>query len=87
MKREQLLQKKDSQVEKEQVSFQLKEDKLQLEADLLETQRKVGQSEQKLLTLKSASRLSPSEIIAESDLLEGYKAGIKALESLKKELF
>lgn len=87
MKRQERLQQSAQEKEQSQVSHQVSQDKLQAQADLLETQRMVHVKKQELDELKSAQTLSLSRIIKVQDELEGYEKGVKAIEALIKELF
>ena len=87
MKRAQLLQQDEQTKSLQELAAQLSLDKLQLEADLVETKSALSRSEQKVLRLKSADILSPTEIVNGMGEIEGFKAGLKALNDLKKELF
>lgn len=87
LKRKDYLQKDSQQLEAQQLEFQLKEDKQQLAADLLATERKLGDAERKLSELLSEDKLSPTKIIEAREEVSAYKAGVKALQDLEKELF
>ena len=87
MKRQERLQQSTQEKEQSQVSHQVAQDKLQAQADLLETQRMVSVKKQELDELKSAPTLSLSRIVQVQDELEGYEKGVKAIEALIKELF
>ena len=87
MKRLERLGQSSDEKKQAQLSHQVAQDKLQLEADLLETQRQLAIKKQELEDLKSAPVLSAADIIKCSDEIEGLKAGEKAIKELKKELF
>ena len=87
MNRQERLQQSTADKEQSQVSHQVAQDKLQAQADLLETQRRVSVKKQELEELKSAETLSLSKIIQVQDELEGYEKGVKAIETLIEELF
>lgn len=87
MKRTDRLQQSATAKEQAGVSFQVQQDKLQAQSDLLATQQKVQSKLQELDELKSAPKLSLPEIIKVQDELEGYEKGAKAIEKLIKELF
>lgn len=87
MKRLERLQQTATEKEQAQLSHQVQQDKLQAQADLLETQKQVSIYQQKLEDLKSAKQLSLSDIINTQNILDGYIAGEKAITKLIKELF
>ena len=85
MKRLELLtQEKTAQ---EAAEYQVQQDQLQLQADLLETNRQLNAAKRELVEAKSASTLSVSSIIAIQDRIAGLEAGVKAIKALEKELF
>jgi len=86
MKRVELLMNQDNN-QKETVKFQVKQDQLQLQRDLLETELALSQEEQKLKALKSAEVLSVASIITVMGNIASYKNGIEAIKELEKELF
>ena len=86
-KRLQLLQQTATEKEQQQLSFTIQQDKLQAQADLLETEKQVGLSQQKLEDLKSAPTLSLGDVIKAQQELEGYERGVVAIKALIKELF
>ena len=87
MKYLKLRQKTQDQLSKEQLDYEVEDNKLQLEADLRETQRALSLAKQNLLALKSQKMLSSVAILKEMDNIRGYEEGIKSLEELVKELF
>ena len=87
MKRLELLQQSPEKLEKDQLSHQVEIDKLQAQADLLETQRQLNICKQELTQLKSAKELSFVSIINKQNQIEGFEKGVKSIESLIKELF
>ena len=87
MNRLERLQQTTTEKEKAQLSHQVAIDKLQAQADLLETQKLVASKKQELEDLKSAPELSLSRIIEVQDELRSYQDGEKAIKELIKELF
>lgn len=88
MKRKDLLKKSTEERTKEELDYTLEKDKLQLEADLLETQRDFANAKQKLKALKSeAENFSPAKIVNAMNDVASLEAGLQALNDLKQELF
>lgn len=87
VKRKTLLTKSQEKLEKEQLDHQLAQDKLQLQADLLETQRQLGVKKQELVNAKSASVLEAGKVLSIQDEVKALEAGEQALIDLEKELF
>jgi hypothetical protein len=87
MKRAELLKQSKETLEESKVTYQVEVDKLQLQRDILETKSSVASLEAKLLQLKSAKVLSPSDIVSVANELAAYKEGMKQLVALEKELF
>ena len=87
MKRSELLNKSQEEVSAEERLDQIQRDKLQVQSDILETKSKVSSLKRKVVQLKSVAVLSPSDVIEAMTELQGFKAGLAALEALEKELF
>lgn len=82
-----LRQKSDSQLEMEQLQYDVEDNKSQLEVDLRETQRSLVAEKRKLEQLKSAKVLSSTAILNQMVLIEELEKGVKSLEALIEELF
>lgn len=87
MKRLELLQQTETQKATVELQYQLEKDRLQLEADLLETRSALELKRQELHRRKSDRELSPVKVIEVQGEIEALERGVKALEALKKELF
>ena len=77
----------DQEKAQEDVEYQVEQAKLQLDADLLATKRSLAESEKDLVTLKSTFPLNAASIVDQQGDVAELKAGLAALEALKKELF
>ena len=87
MKRIKLLSQSQENKEEAQLSYQVAQDKLQLESDILATEQAVSVAKQELLALKQAPVLSPANIITKMDEVKGLVAGLSTLKDLRAELF
>lgn len=77
----------DQEKDQMDVEYQVEQAKLQLDADLLATKRSLAESEKALVTLKSSFPLNAASIVDQQGDVAELKAGMSALEALKKELF
>ena len=71
----------------QQVKFNVRQAKLQLQADILKTEQLISDGEAKLKLAKQTYPFN-SEYIIDSQLeLEAYQEGLKRLKELETELF
>ena len=81
------LRQSDQQRADADVQFAVEEAQQKLQADKLETKKHIASLKRDINTMKNASRLDASGIIARQAELEGYEEGLRRLEALEKELF
>lgn len=87
MTRKQRLSVNQEELKTASLKYQLSQEKLQAQADLLATQQAVGQARAKLEDLKSAQTLSLVDIVNAEVELESLIDGEKRLVRLIKELY
>jgi hypothetical protein len=85
--REQRLNQSQAQLEEQVLGYQLSQEELQAQADLLATKQAVSASKAKLESLKSSQTLSLVDIVSAENEVEALTKGQKRLEALIKELF
>ena len=81
------LNQSQDQMDSAKQSHQNQKDKLQAQADLLETQLRRSEAEQLLEEMLSRDTLSLPDIISQEDVIAGYVAGEKALKRWISQLF
>ena len=75
------------EINNQQVEFNVRQAKLQLQADILSTEQLISEGEAKLKLAKQTYPFN-SECIINSQLeLEAYQEGLKRLKELETELF
>ena len=85
--RKQRLNQSQEQLEVQVLGYQLSQEELQAQADLLATKQAVSASKAQLESLKSGQQLSIVDIVAAENELGSLTKGQKRLEVLIKELF
>jgi hypothetical protein len=75
------------QLNNQQVEFNVRQAKLQLQADILKTEQLVSEGEAKLKLAKQTYPFDSERIIDSQLELEAYQEGLKRLKELETELF
>ena len=81
------LMQSETEKDLQEISFRVKEAKLQLEADKLQTQQALSQAERELEKAKSAFPFSAVSIVQKIDTIESLKKGLEYLSKIESELF
>ena len=71
----------------QQVEFNVRQAKLQLQADILKTEQLISEVEAKLKLAKQTYPFESDRIIDSQLELEAYQEGLKRLKELETELF
>ena len=71
----------------QQVKFNVRQAKLQLQADILKTEQLISEGEAKLKLAKQTYPFDSERIIDSQLELEAYQEGLKRLKELETELF
>lgn len=71
----------------QQVEFNVRQAKLQLQADILKTEQLISEGEAKLKLAKQTYPFDSERIIDSQLELEAYQEGLKRLKELETELF
>ena len=75
------------EINKQQVEFNVRQAKLQLQADILKTEQLISEGEAKLKLAKQTYPFDSGRIIDSQLELEAYQEGLKRLKELETELF
>ena len=75
------------EINNQQVEFNVRQAKLQLQADILKTEQLVSEGEAKLKSAKQTYPFDSAWIIDSQLELEAYQEGLKRLKELETELF
>jgi len=75
------------EINKQQVEFNVRQAKLQLQADILKTEQLISEGEAKLKLAKQTYPFDSNRIIGSQLELEAYQEGLKRLKELETELF
>ena len=75
------------ELNKQQVEFNVRQAKLQLQADILKTEQLISEVEAKLKLAKQTYPFNSERIIDSQLELEAYQEGLKRLKELETELF
>lgn len=75
------------QLNNQQVEFNVRQAKLQLQADILKTEQLISEGEAKLKLAKQTYPFDSERIIESQLNLEAYQEGLKRLKELETELF
>lgn len=75
------------QLNNQQVEFNVRQAKLQLQADILKTEQLISEGEAKLKLAKQTYPFNSEHIIDSQLELEAYQEGLKRLKELETELF
>jgi hypothetical protein len=75
------------EINTQQVEFNVRQAKLQLQADILKTEQLISEGEAKLKLAKQTYPFDSEHIIDSQLELEAYQEGLKRLKGLEKELF
>ena len=75
------------QLNNQQVEFNVRQAKLQLQADILKTEQLISEGEAKLKLAKQTYPFNSERIIDSQLELEAYQEGLKRLKELETELF
>ena len=75
------------EINNQQVEFNVRQAKLQLQADILNTEQLISEGEAKLKLAKQTFPFDSEKIIDSQLELEAYQEGLKRLKKLEKELF
>ena len=75
------------EIDKQQVKFNVRQAKLQLQADILKTEQLISEGEVKLKLAKQTYPFDSGRIIDSQLELEAYQEGLKRLKELETELF
>lgn len=87
MKRKELLQATQEQLEAQVLDTKVEKELLMIQASILETKSSITELKLKLKSLKSAPELNITKIVETMEQLDSYELGLKAVEALKEELF
>lgn len=75
------------EINTQQVKFNVRQAKLQLQADILKTEQLISECEAKLKLAKQTYPFNSNSIIDTQLELEAYQEGLKRLKELETELF
>ena len=75
------------EMDNQQVEFNVRQAKLQLQADILSTEQLISKEEAKLKLEKQTYPFNSERIIDSQLKLEAYQEGLKRLKELETELF
>ncbi len=75
------------EINNQQVEFNVRQAKLQLQADILKTEQLISEGEVKLKLAKQTYPFDSERIIDSQLELEAYQEGLKRLKELETELF
>lgn len=75
------------EINTQQVEFNVRQAKLQLQADILKTEQLISEGEARLKLAKQTYPFDSAHIIDSQLELEAYQEGLKRLKELEKELF
>ena len=75
------------EINNQQVEFNVRQAKLQLQADILKTEQLISEGEAKLKLAKQTYPFDSNRIIGSQLELEAYQEGLKRLKDLETELF
>ena len=75
------------EMDNKQVEFNVRQAKLQLQADILKTEQLISEGEAKLKLAKQTYPFNSERIIDSQLELEAYQEGLKRLKELETELF
>lgn len=75
------------EINNQQVEFNVRQAKLQLQADILKTEQLISEEEAKLKLAKQTYPFDSERIIDSQLELEAYQEGLKRLKKLETELF
>lgn len=75
------------EINNQQVKFNVRQAKLQLQADILKTEQLISEGEAKLKLAKQTYPFDSARIIDSQLELEAYQEGLKRLKELETELF
>ena len=75
------------EINNQQVEFNVRQAKLQLQADILKTEQLISEGEIKLKLAKQTYPFDSERIIDSQLELEAYQEGLKRLKELETELF
>lgn len=75
------------EINNQQVEFNVRQAKLQLQADILKTEQLISEGEAKLKLAKQTYPFDSERIIDSQLELEAYQEGLKRLKELETELF
>jgi hypothetical protein len=75
------------EMDNQQVEFNVRQAKLQLQADILKTEQLISEGEAKLKLAKQTYPFDSERIIDSQLELEAYQEGLKRLKELETELF
>jgi hypothetical protein len=75
------------QIEAKQLDHDVKQAKLQVQADLLATELALSQEQAKLEQLKSATPFSLQAVVEQTAVVNDYVSGLETANAIAKELF
>ena len=75
------------EINNQQVEFNVRQAKLQLQADILKTEQLISEGEAKLKLAKQTYPFNSERIIDSQLELEAYQEGLQRLKELETELF
>lgn len=81
------LEKNEQEIELELLDFKEEEALQQINADILATKKSINRCKQAIMKAESEFPFSSEKIIKAELEKEGYEAGLKRLQSIKKRLF
>lgn len=81
------LRKSPDQLEEEQIGFKAREAKQQIEGDILETEKSLSKARIELSQAESSYPFNSEKVVKAELKIEGFEAGLKRLEAIKKRLF